>query len=263
MGTRITLTKRESESPTGTQLIDLILKTCHDGELEIQEIDELHLFLRRDQSRIAAVAYLRALTREAVADGAIDGPEAYRLKQAFKRVVPKAFRGVVSTHLETIGVPTLDEGSDDVAWTRHEATFKQIEYVIDLGGKIAPGLTKGQASAQIDSLLERRPPTPRQQMLLRFFNRLDLSQLTKAEISAWLDELFCNQPDCEAAWERFKLDTDHDPRCRDPSVVPVGAFQQYSSGAKRVGTSRRSGCALALCGFILAAAYVMVVPLLL
>src|SRR4051812_45586796 len=94
--TRITLTKAECESPTGKRLVDMILSMCHDGCLTIAEVDELHIFLRNDASAIAAVAYLRAITREAVADGAINDAEAYALRLAFERVVPKEARGIVS-----------------------------------------------------------------------------------------------------------------------------------------------------------------------
>src|SRR5688500_2373300 len=181
--TRITLTKAESDCPTGKRLIDLILSMCHDGCLTIAEVDELHIFLRDDASAIAAVTYLRAISREAVADGAINNAEAYALKLAFERVVPKEARGIISTHLQSIGLPAVREYEVQAAWTEHEATHRQIAYIVDLGGAVAPGMTKGQASELIEQLLERRPPTPRQRMLLRFFNRLDLLQATKDDVS--------------------------------------------------------------------------------
>jgi hypothetical protein len=225
--TRITLTKSQAESSVGTQLIDLILSMCHDGELDITEIETLHMFLRRNESAsINAIAFLRSITREVVSDGAIDQFEAYKLKQAFERVVPKEARGVVSTHLESIGLPGT--GDDDPrSWTRHEATAKQLDYIAALGGTATPRMTKGEASVMIDELLERRPPTPRQMMLLRFFDRLDLTGRTKEEISAWIDELYYKTPAAERAWDKFKLATKHDPHGQDPTVVPIGACSQY------------------------------------
>src|SRR5215204_2365900 len=134
--TRITLTKTECESPTGKQLIDLIFSICHDGCLDISEVDELHIFLRNDISAIAAIPYLRAITREAVADGAINDAEAYALKLACERIIPKEARGIVSTHLQNIGLPAVQEYLEAPAWTEHEATHRQIEYIVNLGGTV-------------------------------------------------------------------------------------------------------------------------------
>lgn len=226
-GNRITLTQKQCESPTGKRLIDLILSMCHDGELDIRELSELHIFLHEDQSEIAAVQFLRSLTREVVADGRLDGAEAYRVKLAFERVVPKECRGIVSTHLASIGAPTSASGAGKASWKSDPATARQIEYIIDLGGEVKPGMTKGEASNLIEDLLERRPPTPRQQMMLRFFNRLDLARSSKDEVSAWIDDLFWRDPRAEPAWERFKMETRQDPDCQDPKVVPVGAYKRY------------------------------------
>src|SRR5690349_2873920 len=103
--TRITLTKAETDLPAGRSLINMILSVCHDGELSYEEVVELHLFLVRDRSGIAAIQFLRSLTREVVGDGKVGHADGYKLKRAFERVVPKEARGVVSTHLEGIGLP--------------------------------------------------------------------------------------------------------------------------------------------------------------
>lgn len=225
--TRITLTKSECETPTGRRLVDFIFSMCHDGCLDIAEVDKLHLFLREDTSDIAAIPYLRAITREAVADGTINESEAYALKLAFERVIPKEGRGIISTHLQSIGLPTSDAYDESEDWMQHEATEKQIKYIVDLGGQVSARMTKGEASQLIERLLERRPPTPRQTMLLRFFDRLDLLQLSKEEISLWVDELYARDERCERAWERYKRETNHDPYCNDAAIVPIGAFREY------------------------------------
>jgi hypothetical protein len=225
--TRITLTKAECDSPTGKGLIDLIFSMCHDGCLDISEVDKLHIFLREDASAIAAIPYLRAITREAVADGATNDAEAYALKLAFERVVPKEARGIVSTHLQNIGLPAAHEDDETAAWTEHEATHRQIAYVVDLGGTVTPGMTKGEASQLIEQLLERRPPTARQTMLLRFFGRLDLLRATKDDVSLWIDQLYASDEQLERAWDRFKRETNQDPFEQDATIVPVGAFKDY------------------------------------
>lgn len=227
-GTRITLTKSESESTTGLRLIDIITTMIHDGQLEFREVEELHAFLSSNKSTIAAIHFLRALTREVIADGEIDDSEAYRLKLAFERVVPKNIRGIISTHLEDIGLPVA---SEEVApeWTLDPATSRQIAYIYALGGSVTPEMTKGDASQLIEELLEHRPPTPRQVMLLRFFDRLDLVHATKDDVSEWIDELYSSDSRYERAWNRFKQLMDHDPHGQDPNVVPVGAFRTYTN----------------------------------
>ena len=224
--TQITLTKAECESPSGKRLIDFIFSMCHDGCLEIAEVDELHIFLRTDASAIAAIPYLRAITRETVADGAINDAEAYALKLAFERIIPKEARGIVSTPLQNIGLPAVHE-YDLEPWTEDEATHRQIAYILDLGGRVTPGMSKGEASELIEQLLARRPPSPRQTMLLRFFDRLDLMQSTKDEVSLWIDQLYASDERLERAWDRFKRETNHDPFEHDATIVPVAAFKTY------------------------------------
>ncbi len=185
------------------------------------------MFLRGSAASIAAISFLRAITREIVADGSVDASEAYRLKEAFVRVVPKEIRGIVSTHLESIGLPAFDPDEAQPAWTRDEATAKQIAYIVNLGGTVSPSMTRGEASGLIDALLERRPPTPRQMMVLRFFDQLQLANSTKDEVSEWLDALYAQDGRYEHAWERFKRETNHDPFGTDPKVVPVGAYRKY------------------------------------
>lgn len=223
--TRITLTAKEAGSQVGKNLIDRTLATCHDGEITIDEVENFHIYLRTADTSVPAVPFLRAITREIVADGAIDGAEAYRLKCAFERVVPKEVRGVVSTHLEAIGLPCTP--GDEPAWMRHAATARQIEYIRDLGGLVTDGMTKGEASHLIEDLLERRPPTARQIMVIRFFDRMELTRSSKDEVSEWMDQLYFDEPRYELAWQRFKAETNHDRHCQDPSVVPIGAFRRY------------------------------------
>ena len=75
-GTRITLTRAQAELPLGKQLIDTILSMCHDGRIDTSEIERLHRLLGRGRSSIAAIPFLRAITRDALADGSIDEAEA-------------------------------------------------------------------------------------------------------------------------------------------------------------------------------------------
>ncbi len=81
---RITLTNAQAESQVGKKLINMILDMCHDGQLDIAEVETMDVFLHANGgSEIAAVHLLRAITREIVADRMVDPMEAYRLKKAW------------------------------------------------------------------------------------------------------------------------------------------------------------------------------------
>jgi hypothetical protein len=226
-GERLTLLKKEADSPFGKKLLSFIFDVCHDGRISLGEIESLHTFLLENPSDISAAVLLRAQTREMLSDNQIDPLDEYNLKTYFVRITPKVFRGIIETHLESIGLPVSAHGS--LSWKNDRATARQIDYIIALGGKPSLDLTKGKASRLIDALLERRPPTPRQVMLLRFFNRLDLLDKNKDEVSEYIDGLFHFDTKYELAWARFKRETGQSRFNMDPSTVPIGACRQYMS----------------------------------
>jgi len=222
---RVRLTAKQAASPEGRQLLNLILSTIHDGEIELSEIVKLHAFLIHAPASMNAVSFLRCKTRAIIFDDRIDPAEAYDLKCAFLRVVTKEVCGVIETHLEDIGAPPRQKR--EPAWKRHPATERQIAYIIDLGGTPTAEMTKGQASELIEQLLERRPPTPRQIMVLRFFDRLDIMNAGKDVVSWWIDQAFAGVSPAERAWERFKRESGHDLNSLGPEVVPIGEYRKY------------------------------------
>lgn len=223
------LSDLHATSPQGKQLLGMILDICQDEEFDLAEIKELYRFLTNDKSGIPAVKQLRPLVADVIADEDVDQAEAYRLKQAFLKVCPPDVRRVVETHLDSIDLPTTEASNDDFepAWKHHPATRKQIEFIRNLGGYVPPDATKGEASLAIDALLNDRPATPRQLMLLRFFDRLELAASSKDEVGEWVDDFYASDERYLRAWERFKRATNHNPRGQDPNVVPVGAYRQY------------------------------------
>jgi hypothetical protein len=232
---RVTLTQAQAASPFGQRLIHQIMAISHDGDLTIEEVASLHTILRNGPADMNAVPFLRTVTTSIITDGQLDAVEAYQLRRAMERVVPKAIRIDLTILLSRIGLPSSDE--DDApgsrrSWRDDPVTARQLEFIRDLGGVPDERLTKGAASELIDDLLARRPPTPRQQMVLRFFDRLDLSSKTKEEVSVWLDDLYAQREDCERAWDRFKIETGDDGSVRDPLVVPIGAFRRYVKGSR-------------------------------
>jgi hypothetical protein len=228
-GTRVTLTPSQAKSAAGGTLIDLILTMCHDGTLTFEEVENLHRFLRLQSADLPAIRYLRAKTRVIVADGEVSESEEYQLKLAFERVVPKEARGIVSTHLESLGKPSAFYLDDQPpAWARHPATERQIAFIRSLGRSAPPSLTKGDASRLITQLLDRTPATARQVMVLRFFDRLDLITKTKIEIGEWIEDWLSADERHERAWENYTPLINMDHFEHDPTIVPVGAFRTYT-----------------------------------
>lgn len=225
--TRVTLTASQARTAFGQRLIHALLAICHDGEISLDEVQSLHLILRDGPREVNAIPFLFAITSAVLLDGQIDRLEQHRLRVGIERVVPKSVRLSIAEMLERFGLPVDDEDEPWIGWRSDPITARQLEYIRDLGGVASESMTKGQASRLIDQLLERRPPSPRQMMVLRFFDRLDVAERTKEEVSAWLDEFYREDEARERAWDRFKLDIGDDGTIRDPSVVPLGAFRSY------------------------------------
>lgn len=229
-GVRVTLTQRQAATAYGQRLVHTILAMSHDGNLSLEEVAGLTAVLRDGPADMNAVPFLRAICRDILADNEFDDMEAYRLRRAMERVVPKAVRMKVSELLSGLGLPSdEDEGpfGGARAWRNDPATARQLDYIRNLGGCADAEMKKGEAARLIDALLQRRPPTPRQVMVMRFFDRLDLASKTKEEISAWIDDLYAQHESFERAWDIFKLEIGDDRTIQDPTIVPLGAYRKY------------------------------------
>ena len=125
--------------------------------------------------------------------------------------------------------------------TEIPATEKQIEFirslVLELGGNPPSkfDLTKAEAQIGIEELLKRRhalqagqqSPTDRQLMVLRFWNRSDLTRKSKWDVEQWMEEFYTHDPLRKAAWEMFKNEIGDDGTFSNPEIVPIGAGEQY------------------------------------
>jgi hypothetical protein len=224
---RFVMNVSEAESEYGQRLLNLLLDICHDGILKIDEVERLHMLLRNDVAGMPSVDYLRSITREIVADGSVDEVESYRLKKAILRVAPKGVRGVFADHLSQIGLPDPAEPLGQPRWRFDEATERQLDLIVRLGGQTSPKMSKGDASDEIERLLENRGPSARQIMVLRFFDRMDLLSTTKDEVCLWMDTAFHENPRLELAWAAYKRETAMDPRDVDYAKIPIGEYRKY------------------------------------
>jgi hypothetical protein len=118
-------------------------------------------------------------------------------------------------------------------WRNDAMTDRQRDYIFALGGSIHAGATKGEASDAIEALLGQRPPTSRQQMVLRFWGRSREAGEGPGEISDWQDRFYSEDPDRKHAWELFKEESNDDGRQGDPNRVPFGVGPEYLARIKR------------------------------
>lgn len=225
---RVTLTKTEAASEYGQRLLLQIMTMSHDGELTIHEVRALYELVVTGPAHMNAVPFLRTLLHTALLDDNLDDMEAYSIRRALERVVPKALRMQLSELLSRIGLPSADDDDElQPAWHEDPMTARQANFIRKLGGEVVSGMTKGEASRLIDRLLESRPSSPRQQMIVRFLGFPELALRSKDEIGEFLDDVFLKFPELEDAWLRYKREVGDDGSMNDPSLVPIGAVKDY------------------------------------
>ncbi len=237
------MTTGEAATPAGQELIEIILLIASDGELQQSDVQVLHDYLQRHRVEIPAFVYLRAIVADILQDGRIAAYEVFQLRRAMARVVPKSVREQVTTPLASLGLDyEFDEAPTTRPWHTHPATDRQLAYIQSLGGSIDDVRTKGEAGALIDKLLDEKPPTPRQQMVVLFFDRTDLLTATRDEVSLWLDRLYEERPAYQAAWVRYKRHVGDDGHHVDATRVPVGEYRNWlRSSQAHLNTPRSSG----------------------
>lgn len=229
---RVTLTKSQLVDPLARQLLALLKDVVEDGELALGEVQRLSVWFDQTKkaSQLPAVQFLSERVADILADGRITLEERLDLLEAIERVMPPAERreakakrlaAAAMTSSPQATVTPFDE------WEPRPATERQLDYIQALGGVPDTGLTLDEASALIDSLKRRPPPSPRQLMVLRFWNKLELARGTRQTVSAWMDQWYAEDARRVAAWEFFKAQTGDTGDANDPDRVPVGAGYEY------------------------------------
>ena len=269
---RVTLTKNQAASQTGTALLTLLVEITSDGELSLGEVEKLRSWLDNNQAAadIAAVAWLRELIQDILADGKITPEERVDLILAIERVLPKEQRLIATERrqaAEALTAPPIEEEEDeedtddDYQQLPEERSSKpwrpaseaQEQYIVALGGQVAEDMSMEQASKLIDSLLaSSKSVSNRQMMVLRFWNRLDVAQGGKRAVSEWMDEWYDEDPDRQAAWSLWKEEHDDRGRQDNPTKVAIGIGERYLKRVKSGST--KSGC-LVLAGLVVGALY--------
>lgn len=84
-------------------------------------------------------------------------------------------------------------------------------------------IANSDALNSIEDLKEMdNSPTPRQIMVLRFWNRMDLANRSRGEIVDWLEHFYAQDSRRKSAWQLYKLQNKDDGTQRDPSWVKIG-----------------------------------------
>lgn len=232
----VTLSKKTLATSVGRELLGILQRITSDGRIAEAETRELQTWLEGSRERVdfPALSFLREEITAILADGALDEGECIRLQKAIERVLPPEERAQAAAQRAQA------EEEDRKRFEAEEraanpATEKQRSYIGNLGGECPPNATKREASDVITMLLAEKP-TNRQMMVLRFWNRLDLTSAGVEGVSDWLDQWYDKDENRKAAWELWKQEH-HDTGGRSADVVatvPIGIGPQYLERIRRM-----------------------------
>ncbi len=267
---RLSLTKRQLQKETGTELLNLLTEIVADGILTDEEILRLQAWLHANQgSDIPAVDYLANGIDEMLAAGTMTEADRVELFVGIEKVLPVTERGFArearehaaeTTRKQFEGVgPGLSRADlkqmvhesrqkeheceeesgntfqTNADWRVDPMTEPQRRFIRSLGGTIHANATKGEASVLIDGLLRGKPLSPGQHMVLRFWGRVVGHGEGTREVSEWMDSFYAEDGDRKRAWELFKEESEDNGLQGDPMRVPFGAGAQYLARIKAGG----------------------------
>jgi len=216
-GTRITLTRAQLKQPKAEEFVVLLSKIASDGILEYEELQTLVEWLNgHSHSQIPAIQFMFDLMLRISTHGKIEEEETFEIQLAIERALPKEFRTQISEARKK-------------AYYNQQASQRQLDAIEQITNKRVSGLTRGEAS----EIIQNPPASNRQIMFLRFWNRMDLINRSRHEISDWMS-VFINEDQARwAAWDLYKIESRDDGTQHDPSSVPIGAGEKYLQKAHR------------------------------
>lgn len=212
---RVTLTKKHLQIKEVEDFVGLLVNIASDGALEYEDLEKLTAWLNcHSHLDVPAVKFMIDLMLRICGDGKISGEEVFEIQLAIERVLPKEFR----THITK---------ARKSAYYDQAASENQLDTIQSITQRRPEGLTRRAASEMLDHLFANPPASNRQIMFLRFWNRLDLAEKSRREISEWMDAFVREDQARWLAWDLFKSDYKDDGSQRDPSFVPIGAATEY------------------------------------
>lgn len=253
--TRVTLTKSVRSSEAGAELLKLLTGITDDGRISDAEISSLRAWLaqaRSDFSDIPAIAALRDVVEEALADGTVTNDERREIVGIILRILPAEERKTADQKVKSAASKTgriyymkpgpepepepepgpksgSRAGSGQRSGPRpprmRPATEPQLAYLRALNVSVDEAtITKEEASAEIELALNSSAGVSnRQMMVLRFWNNVAIANRGRRAVSDWMDQWYSEDPDRIAAWELWKEAHGDCGRQVDPACVPLGA----------------------------------------
>jgi hypothetical protein len=236
---RLTLTAKEAANPVNQPFLSILLELSSDGIVTKDELRYLHEFLLANPSELEAYHELKLRTSLLVARTPTP-LECQEFQFLIERILPKAVRDDLVSRLGADRTTQYEIkelialGCKDVPKTRQDAwnirdrmtrskrdsrpaTEAQLEFLKNLGYRGTQELGVASASKLIDEYIEKRDNyrhshnsnepnevTPRQRMLLDFWNIEFNTALTKSIVSDWLDKAYLADYKKKEAWELYK-----------------------------------------------------------
>lgn len=233
--TRVGLTGRDLDTESGVALLERLEAVWVDGIVGDDEAQALADWLEAaaTQADLPGLHFLHEEVTEILADGIVSEPEKRLLRDAILRVLPTTERERARARFAEAAAAAREARRQAREVEANRATAAQRDYIAVLGGTCGEDATLAEASALIDSLLATRP-TPRQLMVLRFWNRLDLRAEGVVGVSAWMDQWYTEDPDRKEAWALWKREIrdDGDGTAYAVERVPIGAGDAYLARIK-------------------------------
>jgi hypothetical protein len=200
---RFTVSDEQASTRVGELLISALVRISADGKLSNSDITALSGWLNKATalSDIPGLHFLREEIDAVLEDGIISEPERRLLIKSILKVLPANAR-----ELAELQFTAAEKQANSTALDK--ATPKQAECITQLGGVFNPGFTQLQADQTIDQLYESRP-TPRQLMILRFWDRASLEDKSVEAVAKWLDAWYSEDHHRRIAWTQWHKQNPH------------------------------------------------------
>ena len=233
---QVTLSQEQLKEQIAKDLLVLLEKIAADGRLTDEEILRLDGWLKNVRSdKLPALTYLRGRVEGVLADRVIIEDERRTIVAAILRVLPKA----ESDRLRTLFNETAEHDRQERSWElklhheKEEATPEQKQFLRAMGRALPDNCTRAEATEIVNEAIGvGQPVTNRQLMVLRFWNRMDLSNKGKAAVSEWLDAWYAEDPDRLTAWTLWKEEFREIGREDPPERVALDLGDAYLDRVK-------------------------------
>ena len=243
---RLALTAKEATLPENKAFIEMLLDLTKDGKVTQAELKSLAAFIESNTFELEAYYELKLRINIILREGRPTPLQCQEFQYLIESILPEALQDTLISKLGTnrptlAEIKTLMQlgYNGPVPMTKAEAwnlkeglnsnsastftTEAQANTLKNLGYKGVAPLNSASANKLIDALTAARDSqvksenkiyptaavpenvTPQQLMLLTFWN-IPSENLSKNQVSNWLDTVHLEDPSKRLAWEKYKLD---------------------------------------------------------